>query len=263
LDPVEREFIDESQSYARRWRRTAILAAVLLFLIPGIPLGAYIFLDWYSKVYIPSVASKLLDDARSSYTKFEDRRQNMEWLAQHGQSFDFSRTVLRKFDLKKFSIPQANFRQAILEDIDFMGATLPSAHFDDARLQKIKFNEAILNGSVFDQARLCDVDFSRADLNDASFLNVTYDEPTPPNFKDSAWWLSIGWNLQQVDLFRKQQGGRDPVVPDNRKTLSQDSRTYGKAMEKFDGNFKSSSNNSLKRAVALDGHGLVSRDLGY
>ena len=128
----------------------------------------------------------------------------------------------------------------------------PKSPIGDARLQKIKFTEANLNGSVFDQARLCDVDFSRAELTDASFLNVTY-EPALPNFKDTAWWLSTGWNLQQVDLFRKQQGGHDLVVPDNRRTLSQNSPAYCNAMQTFEGNLKSSSNDTLKRAVALNG----------
>src|SRR5262249_10947048 len=157
--------------------------------------------DWYSRVYIPANAAKLLAEARSSYTPSEDRRQNMVWLAQHAQPFNFPRTLLRNFNLKELAMPQANFRQAILEDVDFTGAGMLSAHFDNARLQNIKFTQANLNGSVFDQARLCNVDFSRADLTDASFLNATYDEPAPPNFKDTAWWLSTGWNLQQVDLF--------------------------------------------------------------
>ena len=253
LEPVERDFIDKSQRHARRVRRTAILVAALLFLVPSIPLSIYIFLDWYSKVYIPRVAAKALYDARSSYTKPEDRMQNMLWLAQHGQPFDFSRTILRNFILKDLGMQQANFRQAILEDVDFTGATLISAHFDYAQLQKIKFTKANLNGAVFDQARLCDADFSGADLTNASFLNSIYNESLPPNLKDTAWWLSTGWNLQQVDLFRKQQDGHDPIIADNRNALSQKNPTYLDGMNRFEGKLKSSGNGTLQRAVALDG----------
>src|SRR5262249_41680735 len=112
--------------------------------------------------------------------------------------------------------------------------------------------QANLSNSVFDQARFCDVDFSGADLTGTSFLNVTYDE-APPNFKDTAWWLSTGWNLQQVDLFRKQQGGLDPVVPGNRRTLSQNNSTYRNAIQKFEVGLKSAEIGTLKRADALDG----------
>ena len=97
------------------------------------------------------------------------------------------------------------------------------------------------------------MDFSGADLTDASFLNISYDEPAPPNFKDTAWWLSTSWNLQHVDLFRKQQGEFDPIVADNRKTLSQKNLTYSRGMKSFDARLKSSSQGSLDRAVALDG----------
>ncbi len=253
LETVEWEFIEESKKYARRRRRTAILLAILLFLIPGIPLGVNWYNKWYSTVSIPGEAAKRLAEAKSSYTSPDARKQNMVWLAERGQPFNFSRVVLHNFDLTNLAVAQANFRQARLNDVDFTGATLRSAHFDDAQLEKVKFIGADLNGAVFDQANLCEVSFSGADLTEASFLNIGYDEPTLPNFKDTAWWLSEGWNLKHVDLFIKQQGELDPSVADNRKTLSQRNHTFSQRMKGFDAKLKSSAKGSLDRMVALDG----------
>jgi hypothetical protein len=250
LESVEWEFINESLNYARRWRWITISVAALLFLIPSIAF----FLAWYSKVYIPHKGDELLKTARYSYTDPKERVQIMGWLAEHGLSFDFSDRVLRGkiFDLEKLRISQANFRQSILEDINFAGARLVSAHFDNAYLQNIKFTQANLSGSVFDQAQLCDVDLSGADLTGASFLNVSYEQP--PNLKDTAWWLSTGWDLQQVDLFRKQQGvEQDPVEANNRERLKQKDKTYLQTMEGFNDTLTSSSKGSLERMVALDG----------
>ena len=62
---------------------------------------------------------------------------------------NFSRTLLRRVEMKASNMIGANFSGAVLEDVDFSASNLKNACFIGARLIRVKFKDANISGAAF------------------------------------------------------------------------------------------------------------------
>jgi uncharacterized protein YjbI with pentapeptide repeats len=224
----------------------------------------------YEKWVVPWRAPTKLELARSAELSNETRRKSILWLANHHEALDLEDTPLCGFNLGGLSaVPQSSFARSTLEYVDlqstvlqgvrFMNSTIIGSNFDSANLQNARFDGATISETSFSGANLAlsrfygaslrDVNFSQADLSGASFQNVSYDSCDLPKFEKTAWWLAIGWSLNQVADFMRNYGGANP-----RKGRKEgEYLAFDREFNRFESRLEANPKNNLDRAVALDG----------
>ena len=75
-------------------------------------------------------------------------------------------------------------------------------------LKKTTFSRTDLRLSTFDRALFCgDVTFVVSNLGGASFRNVKFGQI--PKFVGTAWWLAVGWSIDDVKMLAKQSADVD------------------------------------------------------
>jgi len=70
------------------------------------------------------------------------------------------------------------------------------------------FSSAKLYRADFERALFCqNVQFSISDVRSASFRYVAFDGSHVPRFNGTAWWLGVGWSMQQIQSLAAQSSG--------------------------------------------------------
>jgi tetratricopeptide (TPR) repeat protein len=103
------------------------------------------------------------------------------------------------------SLPNAAFSQSAIVGSKFDNTSLELSRFDGAMIADTSFSNVNLRRSIFDRALFCqNVQFSESDVRSASFRYVTFDAGHVPQFNGTAWWLAVGWSMQQVQSLAPQ-----------------------------------------------------------
>ncbi|MGY3532251.1 pentapeptide repeat-containing protein [Bradyrhizobium sp. USDA 4452] len=239
LSDLEKEFIDKSLAHTSRRRVAQVAAALIILIAPLTTLLAY------RELYLPWQTPTKIAVAKSHTKPIESRVDAIRWLAGTGRDnldlsdtslkvtnsrpidlkglvtrrhWNFKRAELANVDLRKSSLPAAQFTESAIADSHFDEATLEDANFSGARISDTSFPRSNLSRTVFDLAQLCRVDFSAADVDEASFTGIRYDNL--PNFKNTAWWLASGWTHEQIDALTEQFGGSNSDIPSFRRELN-------------------------------------------
>jgi tetratricopeptide (TPR) repeat protein len=102
-------------------------------------------------------------------------------------------------------LSNAAFSQSVIVNSKFDKTSLELSRFDGAMIADTSFSNAKLYRSIFDGALFCqNVQFSMSDVRSASFRYVTFDGGHVPQFNGTAWWLAVGWSMQQVQSLAAQ-----------------------------------------------------------
>jgi len=106
------------------------------------------------------------------------------------------------------------------------------------------FANARLYRSLFDRALFCgEVKFLLSDVRSASFRSVSFDGGRVPQFDGTAWWLAVGWSMQQIQTLAARPSGVD----------YKDSPVFKDEMGYYENLLSTAPEPTLPRAVALNG----------
>jgi uncharacterized protein YjbI with pentapeptide repeats len=135
-------------------------------------------------------------------------------------------------------LTNAAFSLADIQDASFKKASLTFARFDGATISRTNFEGANLYRSIFDRARLCGIDLVDVDLREASFRDVEFYEGDIRKLEKTAWWLAVGWTLDQAKLLskisisgdlEKSTAFKDEIADSTQKLARSDENTITKA----------------------------------
>lgn len=189
-------------------------------------------------------ASRFLSDSKKAdddFVKFQALTlEDAEFSDVRSTGVQFSQSTFRQVGFSNASLPLAGFTQTTLTDVKFVESDLTRARFDDAVLKKTTFSRTHLRQSTFDRVLFCgEVTFLVSNLRDASFRNVTFGEV--PKFVGTAWWLAVGWSIDDVRMLAKQSEGVDYASTE----------AYVTELERRDKRV-SEANSNVERAEALN-----------
>ncbi len=224
----EQQKAEEARARSERNRRWALRAAGVVFLLSFIPLSSFIF-DQYQKRYvIPAREEAWNAILKSPTASASEKAAAIRGLATSNLSLDLTNTTLdgvavscieaqgAKFigahlnnvRFERSSHPNAAFSQSAIVGSKFDKTSLELSRFDGAMIADTTFSNANLYRSIFDRALFCqDVQFSTSDVRSASFRSVTFDGGHVPQFNGTAWWLAVGWSMQQIQGLAARSSG--------------------------------------------------------
>src|SRR5262249_23766754 len=116
--------------------------------------------------------------------------------------------------------------------------------FDGATIANTTFSNVGLYRSIFDRALFCgEVKFSLSDVRLASFRSVSFDGGRVPQFEGTAWWLAVGWSMQQIQTLAARSSGVN----------YKDTPVFKNEMQYYEERLRTSPEPKLSRAMALNG----------
>ncbi len=260
--PEVRELVAAGRSRAR-WLRIAVGAAIVV-LLSIIPLSIFIFEQYQKRVVIPAKAEAWNATLKSTTASGSEKAEAIRGLATNGLSLDLTKTTLddvavngikaqgAKFILAQLNnvrferseLPNAAFSQSVIGGGKFDKTKLELSRFDGAMIADTTFSNANLYRSIFDRALFCrGVQFSLSDVRSASFLYVTFDGGHVPQFNGTAWWLALGWSMQQVQSLADQSSGVN----------YKDTPAFKNEMQYYENWLSTAPEPTLARAIALNG----------
>jgi tetratricopeptide (TPR) repeat protein len=260
--PEVSELVAAGRSRARRLRIAVGVAIVVL--LSFIPLGNFIF-DQYQKRYvIPAREEAWNTILKSPTASASEKAEAIRGLARNDLSLDLSNTTLDDVAVNGIDAQGAKFIWARLNNVRFERSNLPNAafsqseivggkfdktslelsRFDGAMIADTSFSNANLYRSIFDRALFCrNVQFSMSDVRSASFRYVTFDGGHVPQFNGTAWWLAVGWSMQQVQSLAAQSSG----------VSYKDTPLFKDEMQYYEKWLNTAPEPTLARAMALNG----------
>lgn len=124
-------------------------------------------------------------------------RANVDDVESTGSRFIGAR--LYDFNVTRSRLPYTVFSQATLVNGTFSDTELELARFDGAVLENVSYSKTKLYRAIFDRALFCaGVKFTITDVRSASFRGVTFAGDEAPQFVGTAWWLAVGWSMDQI-----------------------------------------------------------------
>jgi uncharacterized protein YjbI with pentapeptide repeats len=260
--PEVRELVAAGRSRAR-WLRIAVGAAIVV-LLSIIPLSIFIFEQYQKRYVIPAKAEAWNATLKSTTASGSEKAEAIRGLATNGLSLDLTKTTLddvavngikaqgAKFILAQLNnvrferseLPNAAFSQSVIVGGKFDKTSLELSRFDGAMIADTTFSNANLYRSIFDRALFCqNVQFSMSDVRSASFRYVTFDGRHVPQFNGTAWWLALGWSMQQVQSLAAQSSGVN----------YKDTPAFKNEMQYYENWLGTAPEPTLARAIALNG----------
>src|SRR5262249_36085279 len=224
--PEVRELVAAGRSRAR-WLRIAVGAAIVL-LLSLIPLSSLIFEQYQKQFVIPPKEKAWNATLKSTTASGSQKAEAIRGLATNDLSLDLTNTTLDDVAVSQIKAQGAKFIGAHLNNVRFEGSSLRFAFFSDSvvvgsRFEKTSLDSSRFDGaiiadtsfsgvnlyrSIFDRALFCqDVQFSMSDVRSASFRYVTFNGNHVPQFNETAWWLAVGWSMQQIERLAAQSAG--------------------------------------------------------
>jgi len=224
--PEVRELVAAGRSRARRL--VVYVGVTIVVLLSIIPLGGLIF-DQYQKRYvIPAREEAWNAILKSPTASASEKAEAIRGLARNDLSLNLNKLTLDDVAVNGIETQGAKFIEAHLNNVRFERSNLSNAafsqsaivggkfdntslelsRFDGAMIADTTFSNAKLYRSIFDRALFCqDVQFSMSDVRSASFRSVTFEGRHVPQFNWTAWWLAVGWSMQQVQSLAAQSSG--------------------------------------------------------
>lgn len=193
------------------------------------------WLGWYQKFMPPEHSS--FDLTEMQFKEINLPRFELFWP-------NFVRAEFENANFDGADLRNSSFHESLIKDSNFSNANLPFSQFRDAKIESSSFAGADLYRAGFDEALLCDVNFSGADLRLASFRTVAFGDRFEDHFKNTAWWLAVGWNKDQIDKLIGVQHDKSAMK------LSKSFKKDLKQARKF---FEGATEGTAERALALNG----------
>ena len=218
--PEVKELVAAARSRARRFN--IIVGAAIVVLLSLIPSARWIFEQYEKRYAIPASEEAWNATLRSPTASASEKAEAIRGLARNGLPLDLDNTTLddvavngidaQRSQVIKFIRARLNnvtFERSLLSNAAFSQSVIVGGKFDKTLLELSRFDGAIiadttfsnanLYRSIFDRAVFCrEVKFSMSDVRSASFRSVTFDGGRVPQFNGTAWWLAVGWSIQQV-----------------------------------------------------------------
>jgi tetratricopeptide (TPR) repeat protein len=259
--PEVRELVAASRSRAR-WLRIFVGAAIVV-LLSLIPLGRFLFEEYQKRFVLPEWNATL----RSPTATASQKAEAIRGLARSGLPLDLTDVTLddvavngidaRRSEFIRFIgahlnnvtvesslLPNAAFSQSVIVGGKFDKTSLEVSRFDEATIADTTFSNAGLYRSLFDRALFCgEVKFSSSDVRLASFRSVSFDGGRVPQFDGTAWWLAVGWSMQQIQTLAARSSGVD----------YKDSPLFKNEMQYHENRLSHAPEPTLSRAMALNG----------
>jgi len=263
--PEVRDLVAASRSRAR-WLRVFVGAAIVV-LLSVIPLGYWIFEQYQKRVVIPEKQEAWNATLNSPTASASEKAQAIQGLARNNLPLDLTKLTLddvaldgidaRRSEFIKFIgaqmnnvtvasslLPNAQFSQSRIVGGKFDNTSLQFSRFDEAMIANTTFANARLYRSLFDRALFCgEVKFLLSDVRSASFRSVSFDGGRVPQFDGTAWWLAVGWSMQQIQTLAARPSGVD----------YKDSPVFKDEMGYYENLLSTAPEPTLPRAVALNG----------
>jgi tetratricopeptide (TPR) repeat protein len=260
--PEVREMVAAGRSRARRL--FVYVGITIVVLLSVIPLGNFIFDQYQKKVVIPAREEAWNAILKSTTASASEKAEAIRELAKNDLSVDLTNTTLDDVTVNGIEAQGAKFIQAHLNNVRFERSHLSNAafsqsaivggkfdktslelsRFDGAMIADTSFSNANLYRSIFDRALFCQsVQFSISDVRSASFRYVTFDGGHVPQFNGTAWWLAVGWSMQQIQSLAAQSSGVN----------YKDTPAFKNEMQYYDKLLSTAPEPTLARAMALNG----------
>jgi tetratricopeptide (TPR) repeat protein len=263
--PEVRELVAAGRSRAR-WLRIVVGAAIVV-LLSIIPLGYWIFQEYQKRYVIPARQEAWKNILSSPTASASEKAQAIQGLARNGLPLDLTNVTLddvalngidaRTSEFIKFIgahmnnvsvesslLPNAVFSQSQIVGGKVFNTSLEFSRFDEAMIANTTFANAGLYRSLFDRALFCgEVKFLLSDVRSASFRSVSFDGGRLPQFDGTAWWLAVGWSMQQIQTLADRPSGID----------YKDSPVLKKEMRYYENLLSAAPERTLSRVVALNG----------
>jgi uncharacterized protein YjbI with pentapeptide repeats len=145
----------------------------------------------------------------------------------------------RNVDFDGSNLRRAIFTESKIEDTSFKRSHLEFSRFGSTTIISSDFSNAFLGRAIFDRAQfLQKVDFSGADVEKASFAHVNTGGANL-DFKNSAWWLASGWNLDQIKSLNSSYPPKNYQIPSEKQ-------------EEYEGKLAKAPEGSFAKAEALN-----------
>jgi tetratricopeptide (TPR) repeat protein len=260
--PEVRELVAAGRSRARRL--FVYVGITIVMLLSIIPLGGLIFEQYQKRYVIPAREEAWNAILKSTTASASEKAEAIRGLARNDLSLDLTNTTLDDVAVNGIEAQGAKFIQAQLNNVRFERSSLPNAafsqsaivgskfdktslelsRFDGAMIADTSFSNANLYRSIFDRALFCQsVQFSISDVRSASFRYVTFDGGHVPQFNGTAWWLAVGWSMQQIQSLAAQSSGVN----------YKDTPLFKDEMQYYEKWLSTAPEPTLARAMALNG----------
>jgi len=260
--PEVRELVAAGRSRARRL--FVYVGITIVVLLSIIPLGGLIFEQYQKRYVIPAREEAWNAILKSTTASASEKAEAIRGLARNDLSLDLTNTTLDDVAVNGIEAQGAKFIQAQLNNVRFERSSLPNAafsqsaivgskfdktslelsRFDGAMIADTSFSNANLYRSIFDRALFCQsVQFSISDVRSASFRYVTFDGGHVPQFNGTAWWLAVGWSMQQIQSLAAQSSGVN----------YKDTPLFKDEMQYYEKWLSTAPEPTLARAMALNG----------
>jgi hypothetical protein len=254
--PEVRDLVAASRSRAR-WLRVFVGAAIVV-LLSVIPLGYWIFQEYQKQVVIPKRQEAWKNILSSPTASASEKAQAIQGLARNNLPLDLTNVTLddvaldgidaRRSEFVKFIgahmnnvtvassfLPNALFSQSQIVGGKFDKTSLEFSRFDEAMIADTTFSNASLYRSIFDRALFCgEVKFLLSHVRSASFRSVRFDGGRVPQFDGTAWWLAVGWSMQQIQTLAARPSGVDykdsPVFKNENAVLRESAQCRARAV---------------------------------
>src|SRR5262249_1588751 len=208
-----------------------LTAVGTVFLLGLVPLGSLISEQYQKRYVIPTRQEAWNAILSSPTTSASEKAEAIRGLARNGLSLDLTNATLdgvavngidaRRSEFIKFigahmnnvtfersSLHNATFSQSVIVGAKFDKTSLELSRFDGAMIADTTFSDVELYRSTFDRAQFCrEVKFSLSDVRLASFRSVSFDGGRVPQFEGTAWWLAVGWSMQQIQTLAARRAG--------------------------------------------------------
>src|SRR5215831_12435143 len=259
--PEVRELVAASRSRAR-WLRIVVGAAIVV-LLSLIPLFHWAF-DEYQKRYVIPARQEAWKNILSSPTaSATEKAEAIRGLARINLPLDLANVTLDDVALNGIDARRSEFIKFIgahMNNVTVESSFLPNALFSESQIVGGKFDKTSLEFSRFDEAMIADTTFSNARLYRSLFDKVLFCGEVKfllsdvrsasfryagrvPQFDGTAWWLAVGWSMQQIQTLAARPSGVD----------YKDSPVFKDEMQYYEKLLSNAPEPTLPRAMALNG----------
>jgi Novel STAND NTPase 1/Pentapeptide repeats (9 copies) len=224
--PEVRELVGAARS--RAWRLVVTTGVAIVVLLSIIPLSIFFFRQYQERFVIPAKERAWNNTLKSTTSSGSEKAAAIRGLATNGLPIDLTRATLNdvvvngiqaqgakfiwahltKVRFESSNLSNAAFSQSEIVASSFDKTSLELSRFDGAMIADTSFSNADLYRTIFDRALFCqNVNFSMSDVRSASFQSVTFNGGHVPQFDGTAWWLAVGWSMQQIQSLAARPPG--------------------------------------------------------